>query len=170
MTEPQFERVEDHQFKEGEEIYMIDPNGFDIYKAQIVKIEGTQYKIHYPEYPEDDETVENTDRILALSRINTRIFNNQEAARASKLGQNSEEENYYDEDDADNDDEDQEPDFKPNGQMPIERAQKKKRGRKSHKGRVGARPENARSNPPRVSRKSYQEEEYDDDENDEDWK
>lgn len=169
MSEPKFERVEDHQFKEGEDIYMIDPNGFDIYKAQIVKIEGTQYKIHYPEYPEDDETVENTERILALSRVNTRIFNTQEAARATKIGQNSEEEEYYDEPEYD-DGEDQEPDFRPNGQIPLDRTNKKRRGRKMRKGRVGARPENARSNPPRVSRKSYQEDEYDDDENDEDWK
>ncbi|OHT04187.1 hypothetical protein TRFO_28419 [Tritrichomonas foetus] len=69
---------------------MIDPNGFDIWEATIVKIdESDGISVHYPQYPDDDETVKETSRILPKTRINTRIFKEQEKQR-----QMGEEEEY----------------------------------------------------------------------------
>ncbi|KAK8888034.1 hypothetical protein M9Y10_039094 [Tritrichomonas musculus] len=81
---PDFERVENHQFQKDEEVYMIDPNGLDLWEGIIEKAEGNKYSIHYPEFPTDDEDVEGTDRVLVRTDKNKEIYNNQEKIRAEK--------------------------------------------------------------------------------------
>lgn len=81
---PDFERVENHQFQKDEEVYMIDPNGLDLWEGIIEKVEGNKYSIHYPEFPTDDEDVEGTDRVLVRTDKNKEIYNNQEKIRAEK--------------------------------------------------------------------------------------
>lgn len=108
---PKFDIVEDHEFQVKEKILVIDPNGFDLWEGEIVAIEDGKYSIHYPEFPDDDETVEDTARLLVKNRVNTRIFNNQEASRNAQLPPlESGEEEPFD----DNSDEDEsEGDYKP---------------------------------------------------------
>jgi hypothetical protein len=78
---PQFQVVEGHEFKPKEKVFVIDPNGFDIWEAVITSVRAGKYSVHYPEYPEDDQEIEDTARILVDNRANRRIFKSQEAQR-----------------------------------------------------------------------------------------
>jgi hypothetical protein len=80
-----FEIVEDHEFKLKEKVLVIDSNGFDVWEAIITAINADTYKVHYPDYPQEDEELEGTSRILVETRINRRIFNAQEAERQTQL-------------------------------------------------------------------------------------
>lgn len=87
---PNFEFDEKHTFVKGEKIYAIDDNGFDIYEAEIEDIKDGKYKIHYPEYPDDDKEVENTKTLLVRSEANKKIYDEQEKVRVER--ENEEEE------------------------------------------------------------------------------
>ena len=164
-TAPEFEHIEDHEFKEKEKVYVIDANEYDIYEATIKSIEGLHYTVHYVDYPGEDETLDGTTRILPLSRINTRIFRQQEAARALKPAEGEEEEDELNEPfggDAD----DKEEDFKP--AAPLENKPKKqkkaKKDKKKKQAPVSRRPEGVRTNPPRNATKVYKD--YSDEDSD----
>lgn len=88
---PGFERVEDHEFQKGEEVYMIDPNGFDLWEGVVEGVDGDKISIHYPEFPEDDETVEGTERVLVKTDVNKEIYNKQEEVRKLKMEEEEEE-------------------------------------------------------------------------------
>ena len=77
---PQFDRAK-HDFAVGEKVYAIDHNGYDIYKAEIVNMVGDKIAIHYPDYPNDDEELTGTDRLLVMSDANRVIFEAQEKVR-----------------------------------------------------------------------------------------
>jgi hypothetical protein len=88
---PRFQVVEGHEFKPKEKVFVIDPNGFDIWEAVITTVRGGKYSVHYPEYPQDDQEIEDTSRILVDTRANRRIFHTQEAQRQVELSEASEE-------------------------------------------------------------------------------
>jgi len=149
--EPEFERVVDHEFKLKETVFMIDPNGYDIWEGQITSIEGLKFSIHYPDYPNDDEVVEGTERMLVATKMNRRIFNNQEAKRSEILpALSSGEEPFDDEDDED----DEGTDYRPAAPGFGKEKGKKKKKSKDSRSKSKSRPEGARSNPPRGSKKN----------------
>ena len=150
---PNFERDEDHDYQPREEVYVIHQNGYDIYEAVIVSVEGFHYTVHYPEYPNDDQVLDGTSRLLPKNRVNTRIYRNQEAARSEKMIQDLDSNSESDNDDNDEDNDD---DFKPL-QSPEKKDKKlskkdKKKLKKLPKKKEPSfvpRPQGARSNPPR---------------------
>lgn len=78
---PNFSRHEGHEFKDGEQIYVIDPNKYDIWAAEIQSVTDKGYKIHYPDYPDDDCLVEDASSFLVKDDVNTKIFKSQEKIR-----------------------------------------------------------------------------------------
>jgi hypothetical protein len=144
---PKFERVKDHAFDVKEKVFVIDKNGFDIWEAEITQIQNGTYAIHYLEFPDDDENLTETNRILVNTRVNHRIFNQQESDRQTILPSLSEgeEEPFGSDDYSDGDSEDYRP-AKPGSPEPDYRP-----GRKGGKGKnaVKPRPKGARSNPKR---------------------
>lgn len=97
--EPPFEFVPDHPFKKGEKVYVIDPNGYDIWEGQITDVKDNTYHVHYPEYPEDDGPItETAKRVLVQTKRNKDIFTKQEKIRAERENQ-EEDDDYVDEDD-----------------------------------------------------------------------
>ena len=77
---PDFDRA-DQTFRNGDDVFVIDANGYDIYKGRIVNVVGDTYAIHYPEYPEDDEEVAGKSRLLVMNDKNIEIFEEQERMR-----------------------------------------------------------------------------------------
>lgn len=99
---PEFDRAE-HTFTKGEKVYVIDPNGYDIWEAEITEVKENSVSVHYPEYPEDDGEIQNdTKRVLAQSKKNKKIFEDQEAVRNEK--DNEEEQDEEDQDYVEDDD------------------------------------------------------------------
>jgi hypothetical protein len=78
---PAFEKVEGHEFAVGESVFVIDQNGYDIWEAQVVAVVGDKIAVHYPEYPEDDEELTGTDRLLVATDANKAIFTEMEETR-----------------------------------------------------------------------------------------
>ena len=81
---PEFEYAKGHKFAENEKVYVIDPNKFDIWEGEVEKVVEDGYAIHYPDYPDDDETIKGDDieaRILQRSEKNVKIYEDQEKAR-----------------------------------------------------------------------------------------
>lgn len=82
---PQFELTpSDHVFTEGELIYNIDENQFDIYEGIIKSIKDGVYYIEMVGYPEDNFTTKVTDSFLLRTQKNTDIFLEQEEERKKK--------------------------------------------------------------------------------------
>ncbi|OHT06158.1 Mitotic apparatus protein [Tritrichomonas foetus] len=151
---PDFERDESHQFKVGESVFVIDPNGFDLWKATIRSIEENKFSLHYPEFPDDDEIVEGTERLLERSRKNGRIFNEQEVRRSSAQENEEEDEVPSDSDSAEhNEYSDVEDAYAPDESGPGRKSGKKNKKGKNNKNNkkpvVKPRPEGARSSPRR---------------------
>jgi hypothetical protein len=82
---PSFDIVKDHEFKLKEKVFVIDPNGFDLWAGVITSTSGGKYSVHYPDYPQDDQEFEDTSHLLVDTRVNRRIFNSQEATRQTQL-------------------------------------------------------------------------------------
>ena len=124
------QKVEGHEFKVRERVYVLDPNNYDVWEAVIKSMDGNKIELHYPDFPTSDEVVENEDRIFVQTKENTRIFRKQEAdraqnARGSDDTDDGEEEEYGSADSEDSD-----------GFMPSDDDEPaKKRGRKP--GKVG---------------------------------
>jgi hypothetical protein len=78
---PAFEHVEGHEFAVGEDVFVIDRNGYDIWEGQVVAVGSDKIAIHYPDYPEDDEELAGTDRLLAVTDANKAIYAEMEEAR-----------------------------------------------------------------------------------------
>ena len=81
---PKFEQPEGHEYKEGEKIYVLDDNKFDIYEAEIKAVKDGKYDVHYPDYPDEDFTAENTERFLPITDANKAIYDEQEEERLKK--------------------------------------------------------------------------------------
>ncbi|KAH0787026.1 Mitotic apparatus protein [Histomonas meleagridis] len=81
---PNFERIDNPVFHVDEYVYVISTNEYDIYEAVVTSVDGDNYHVHYPDYPDDDETVEGTERILKETEQNKKIFNKQERIRLAK--------------------------------------------------------------------------------------
>ncbi|KAK8871008.1 hypothetical protein M9Y10_008921 [Tritrichomonas musculus] len=160
LKAPEFERVSDFTPQVKEKVLVIDKNGFDLWVGIVQSNENGKIEVHYPDYQED-ETIEGDgiQRILKWTRINSRIYNNQEMHRDQQQ-QDSEEEEEQDE--SSESTESNEPDYKPINAPPVEKEGKrssKKKGSKAKKNKKGKkdtyhpRPEGARSNPRRGSNK-----------------
>ena len=147
---PQFEFIE-HEFKVKEKVYIIDPNEYDLWEGEIRNIEDGKYSVHKPEFPEDDEVLEDSSRILAKTRINTRIFNNQETQRQSTLPPLSSdaEEPFSDESDDGDDGDDYKPVQADEKEKGPKKPKKPKKGKKIKEQPIRPRPEGARSSPRR---------------------
>ena len=80
------ERLPDHVFQKGEKVYVFAEDGneyFDIYEAEITGITDDGYEVHYPEYPDDDETAI-AERILPQTTKNNAEYQRQETIRLQK--------------------------------------------------------------------------------------
>lgn len=88
---PNFEKPVNHTFTVGEQIYVIDPNGYDLYEAEIKSVGENSWHVHYPEYPEDDFTAKNTSRFLLKTDTNFKIYREQEDVRLAKTLEEEEE-------------------------------------------------------------------------------
>ena len=88
----QFEYSPEHKYQIGEKIYVIDPNGYDIWEAEIVEIGTTSWFVHFPDYPEDDGQYETPDQFLLRTEKNRSIFEKQEKARKENQEEEEEEE------------------------------------------------------------------------------
>ena len=84
MSTPKFERSADDQFKVSEYVYVLSTNDYDIFEARIEKISDDKYWVHYPDWPDDDEVVQGTHRLLKETPKNKQIFERQEKIRAAK--------------------------------------------------------------------------------------
>ena len=82
---PDFEYPEKgHVFREGDIIFMIDDNQYDIYTIKIMRKKKNIYDIIYPDYPDERCTVEGTERFLMQTERNLSIFEEQEKKRIEK--------------------------------------------------------------------------------------
>ena len=79
--EPDFEFDPEHKYQVGEKIYVIDPNGFDIWEGEIQEIGITTWSVHFPDYPQDDRKYRTTNQFLLRTEGNKKIFEEQEKAR-----------------------------------------------------------------------------------------
>lgn len=158
---PDFERVSDFVPEVNEKVLMIDPNGYDLWIGKVQSNENGKIAIHYPDYPEEDETLEGdqVQRILKWTRTNSRIYHNQEMRRTQQQQDSEEEEEQTEPSESS---ESNEPDYKPLNTPPGEKEAKrssKKKGPKAKKNKkpkkdtYHPRPEGARSNPRRGSSK-----------------
>lgn len=153
MSKQDFEIVKDHEFKVKEVVFVIDPNGYDIWEANITAVDGNKYSVHYPDFPNEDTVLDDKSRILVDTRVNRRIYNNQETARNSKpIVDSSDEEDAEEEEESEDSDEGN--DYKPIA-PPLKEGKtkknKKKKGKKNLKKEapMKPRPEGARISPRR---------------------
>jgi hypothetical protein len=149
-TKPAFEIVKDHEFKVREKVFVIDPNGFDIWEAVIVNANDGKIALRYPEYPADNEEFEDTARILVDTRVNRRIFNAQEATRQAQLPPLSSDQSEPFSDESESDEAGDYAD--PGSPGETKKAKKPKKGKAPKKGKVEKtkpRPKGARGSPRR---------------------
>ena len=80
MTEePKFERINDFKFKIGSDVFIIDQNGFDIFKGFVLGSAKNIYKILFTETKIVEDI--HIDRIIPNTPINEEIFDKQEKVR-----------------------------------------------------------------------------------------
>jgi hypothetical protein len=60
---------------------VIDPNGYDIWEAQLAAVVGNKNAVHYPDFPDDDEELTVVTRIFAATDANKAIFADTEKVR-----------------------------------------------------------------------------------------
>jgi hypothetical protein len=145
---PDFEVVPDHEFKVKEKVLVIDANGYDLWEGVITSTENGRFAVHYPEFPEDDQELEDSSRILVDTRVNRRIFNTQEAARQTQLPPLSEDEEEPFSDHSD-DAEDNGRDYAPAKGGGKPKKPKKAKKLKTKKDKSKPRPEGTRVSPRR---------------------
>ncbi|KAH0791428.1 39 kDa initiator binding protein [Histomonas meleagridis] len=68
-----FERT-DHQFQRGDDIYFIDRNKTDLWKAKIKKCNEKYYAIHFEDVDKVDKKVKGTERLLERTEKNNQIY------------------------------------------------------------------------------------------------
>lgn len=78
---PKFAHTQNPNLHVGQEIFIIDENKYDIYRAEIVAIKDGVYTIFYPDY-ETTEEINGIDRILLKNNVNKKIFKEQELIRS----------------------------------------------------------------------------------------
>lgn len=86
---PEFDIIPDHEFKEGEKVYVIDPNGYDMWEAIILKKNKDKFSVHYPEYSDDDEELTGTARMLVKNKNNIELYKKMEEQRMINSKQES---------------------------------------------------------------------------------
>jgi hypothetical protein len=148
-SRPDFEIITGHDFKPKEKVFVIDPNGYDLWEGIITSIKSNKLGIQYPAFPGEDEELEDTSRILTDTRVNRRIFNMQEAIRQTQLPplDSSESEPFSDRSD-DPDSEGRE--YAPaRGLENPKKGKKPKKANKPKKDKVRPRPEGVRVSPRR---------------------
>jgi hypothetical protein len=146
---PLFEIVPEHEFKVKEKVLVIDPNGYDLWDGIITSTKNGHFRVHYPEFPGDDQDFEDTSRILVDTRVNRRIFKTQEAVRQTQLPplEEDEEEPFSD---RSADEGDGTRDYAPNRATEKPKKPKKpKKAKKPKKDQTKQRPEGVRVSPRR---------------------
>jgi hypothetical protein len=150
---PDFEIIQGHDFKPKEKVMVIDPNGYDLWEGVIISVKPGKYSIHYPEFDDQDEELEDVSRLLVNTRKNRRIFNQQEARRQTQLpalpsgGSEPFSDRSDDDDDAAGD---YAPDAGPGEKKKSKKSKKAKEPKKSKaKDKSKPRPEGARVSPRR---------------------
>ncbi|KAH0789401.1 Mitotic apparatus protein [Histomonas meleagridis] len=149
MSKPKFEIDNDHEFKPKEKVLVIDKNEYDLWEGEISSIEGGVYKIHYPEFPDDDEELNDTSRLLVRTRKNLSIFRSQETKRQSADLESDDTTESSDSDDSDAEvsDDDDEGDYVPNAALKRKSSKKSKKNKKKTVSRT--RPKGSRVSPRR---------------------
>lgn len=84
LNNPKFSREDTHVYMKGEKIYVVDNNEFDIYEAVVQDIVDGTYKIHYPDYPDEDFSTKSTASFLVQNAVNNEIYEQQEKIRRAK--------------------------------------------------------------------------------------
>lgn len=85
----QFDHRKYTHFHVNDEVYVIDKNGYDLWEAVIVKNNsGAFFGIHYPNFPQEDETIKGGSRILRRTPKNIKIYKKQEEMRNKALEEN----------------------------------------------------------------------------------
>ncbi|KAH0794367.1 39 kDa initiator binding protein [Histomonas meleagridis] len=67
----------DHQFTEGEDIYLIDKNQIDLWKAKIKKITKVNHIIKIEDSDEGEKRLKTTERLLERTEKNNQIYETQ---------------------------------------------------------------------------------------------
>lgn len=90
---PNFELVEDeHEFKEGDEIYLIDNNKTDIYKGKINKVNKKGYSVMISDFDENNvKKVLSPKRLLLMTPTNNEIYEQQQEIRKQSIEKDKEE-------------------------------------------------------------------------------
>jgi hypothetical protein len=81
---PLFHTEPRRQFSAGESVYVIDPNGYDIWEARITRIRRTRV---FASVADDSERYQwiDLDRIIPKNDSNRAIFDIQERIRSEKM-------------------------------------------------------------------------------------
>jgi hypothetical protein len=98
---PEFDHPDpDHVFQVNDVVYVIDPEGFDIYEATIRSVDDETYDVWYPDYEQDEQIDREDNRLLERTPQNQRIYAKQEKIRLAKeRGEQGEDSDESDEDD-----------------------------------------------------------------------
>lgn len=91
METPQFEHApEDHTFQVNDEVYLIDKNEYDIFKARIDKVNKKGFVVKYLEGTDETIKINSSKRILLHTPINDEIYNQQVENRKATAIENTE--------------------------------------------------------------------------------
>ena len=86
MSSPEFEHPDkNYEFTKGEEIYVIDKNKVDIWKAVIRRIGSNGFGVHY-ESSQEDKKYPTAQRFLLRTEKNNAIFEEQDEERSKVEG------------------------------------------------------------------------------------
>lgn len=83
---PKFMRFSDHRFKVGEDVYLIDENGYDIFEGRLKSISANKYIVYLP-VDQTEYELPSAERLLKRCAQNKKIFYTQEKIRQEKIQQ-----------------------------------------------------------------------------------
>lgn len=77
----QFELILNHTFRSHEKVFVIDPNGFDLWEGVITSTARGRFKIRFPAFPGTEVDLKLSAHLLVDTPSNREIFNKQDALR-----------------------------------------------------------------------------------------
>ena len=84
--------AEGHVFNKDDEIYVIDENGVDMWKAKIKKVNKKSVIVTFEDLDEEDEKFKDTSNFIERTEENNKIYEEQSKKR-EELAKEEEEEN-----------------------------------------------------------------------------
>ena len=78
---PCFEHVFGHAYNKSESVYVIDINGYDLWKGIVQSIDDIHINVYFPESREAETFSKDTNRILPETDLNVFFYAEQEAKR-----------------------------------------------------------------------------------------